>query len=102
MAAERCGYLVLTNISHRQWSYHIDERRQVIGRADDVDIPVPRDFDRVSRWHAEVWTERSGMWIRDIFRKLNLLSRVQLMGWIKRVNATDVPLRAAERKDQKR
>jgi len=59
-------YLVMTNIPHRQWSYKIEERRKVIGRSPDADIPVPDHFDRVSRRHAEVWIDKYGPWIRDL------------------------------------
>ncbi|MCI0680809.1 MAG: FHA domain-containing protein [Gemmataceae bacterium] len=65
MTAMIHGYLVLKNIPDREWSYPINERRQTIGRAPDCQVRVPNHFDSVSRRHAEVWSDRKGMWIRD-------------------------------------
>jgi DNA-binding CsgD family transcriptional regulator len=59
------AYLVLKNIPERDWSYPIDERRQSVGRALDADIRVPDHFDSVSRRHAEIWSDRKGIWICD-------------------------------------
>jgi hypothetical protein len=58
-------YLVLTNVSHAEWSHQIEERRKLIGRSPDADIRIPDRFESVSRRHAEVWTDKYGPWLRD-------------------------------------
>lgn len=59
-------FLILVNIPPRDWSYPLLEQRQVIGRAPGVEIPVPKRFNRVSRRHAEVWSDKLGLWIQDL------------------------------------
>jgi DNA-binding CsgD family transcriptional regulator len=65
MSEAIAGYLVLKNIPDREWSYPIDERRQSVGRSPECNIRIPDHFDSVSRRHAEVWSDRKGMWLHD-------------------------------------
>jgi DNA-binding CsgD family transcriptional regulator len=63
--AEAAAFLVLKNIPEEEWSYPIDERRRTVGRSSDADVRIPDHFDSVSRHHAEIWSDRKGLWIRD-------------------------------------
>lgn len=60
------GYLILTNESPANWLAVVEHRRQVIGRSRHCDISLPGHFAHVSRRHAEVFTDRCGIWIRDL------------------------------------
>lgn len=74
--------LILTNHPTGGWCHLIEERRKVIGRADNVDIPLPTRFRSVSRQHAEVWRDHRGCWIRDLGSRIG--TRVNLV-WIDRL-----------------
>ena len=60
------AYLIITNVSPKNWSAELSEEVQVAGRAPDVDIVVPQAYRSVSRRHAEVWQDDRGRWIRDL------------------------------------
>ena len=70
MQSLESGYLVLTNIPEREWSFRIERRRIVLGRSPKADIPIPGRFRGVSRRHAELWVDRYGAWVRDLGSKL--------------------------------
>jgi len=74
--------LILTNHPTGGWCHAIEERAKVIGRADDVDIPVPAQFRSVSRKHAEVWRDHRGFWIRDLGSRVG--TRINLV-WVDRL-----------------
>jgi DNA-binding CsgD family transcriptional regulator len=76
--------LILTNHPTGGWCYQVDERHKVIGRAEDVDIPVPKRFRSVSRKHAEIWRDHRGCWILDLGSRQG--TRVNLI-WIDRLPA---------------
>jgi DNA-binding CsgD family transcriptional regulator len=59
------AFLVLKNIPEEEWSYPIDERHRTVGRSSEADVHIPDHFDSVSRRHAEIWSDRKGLWIRD-------------------------------------
>lgn len=59
-------FLLMTNISPSDWSYEIEERRQLIGRADEAEIRIPRSYQFVSRRHAQIWCNQKGIWISDV------------------------------------
>src|SRR5262245_61628640 len=65
MSEAAAAFLVLKNIPERDWSYPIEERRLMVGRAPDADVRIPDHFDSVSRRHAEIWSDRKGIWICD-------------------------------------
>lgn len=79
--------LILTNHPTGDWHHQIDNRRLVIGRADDADIVVPSQFRSVSRRHAEIWQDEKGGWIRDLGSRQG--TRVNLI-WIDRLAAASV------------
>lgn len=83
MSATRSVSLLLTNHPAGGWFFTIDSHRKMIGRADDVEIPVPRKFRTVSRRHAEVWLDHRGCWIRDLGSRVG--TRVNLV-WIDRLS----------------
>jgi DNA-binding CsgD family transcriptional regulator len=60
------AFLVLKNISDREWSFPIDTNRRIVGRSRSADVRVPSRFESVSRRHAEVWADRYGVWIHDL------------------------------------
>jgi pSer/pThr/pTyr-binding forkhead associated (FHA) protein len=60
------SWLLIKNVSDEEWAYPIEERRKVVGRSRDAEIPIPPRFVRVSRRHAEVWVDRYGTWIHDL------------------------------------
>lgn len=64
MAAE--SYLVMTNVPPSKWCATVGEHRQLIGRAVDADIKVPAEHLGVSRRHAEIWADKSAIWIQDL------------------------------------
>jgi DNA-binding CsgD family transcriptional regulator len=76
--------LILTNHPTGGWCHQVDDRHKVIGRAEDVDIPVPKRFRSVSRRHAEIWMDRRGCWIQDLGSRQG--TRVNLI-WIDRLPA---------------
>ena len=59
------AYLLMTNVSHHEWQAPVYERSQVIGRLPDCDIVIPEEFVHVSRQHAEVGSDKDGLWIQD-------------------------------------
>lgn len=74
--------LILTNHPTGGWCHQVDEQHKVIGRAEDVDIPVPKRFRSVSRRHAEIWMDHRGCWIQDLGSRQG--TRVNLI-WIDRL-----------------
>ncbi|HEY2413392.1 MAG TPA: FHA domain-containing protein [Pirellulaceae bacterium] len=60
------AYLVMTNIPPQKWLGTLREKRQVLGRGDDVDFRVPADYTHVSRRHAEFWIDSSDCWVNDL------------------------------------
>lgn len=87
MTAMRSLSLVLTNHPTSGWYYQVSEKHQILGRADDVDIPVPKQFRTVSRRHAEIWMDRRGCWIRDLGSRQG--TRVNLI-WIDRLASAEL------------
>jgi DNA-binding CsgD family transcriptional regulator len=79
--------LILTNLPTGGWCHLIEQRRKVIGRADDVDIAVPTRFRSVSRKHAEVWRDHRGCWIRDLGSRVG--TRVNWV-WIDRLSQAKI------------
>lgn len=79
--------LVLTNHPTTGWRYQVDEARKIIGRAKAVDLPVPKQFQSVSRRHAEIWRDRRGCWIRDLGSRMG--TRVNLV-WIDHLAAASL------------
>lgn len=63
-------YLVLKNIPEREWSFALGAERRVLGSSRGADIPIPPQFTNVSRRHAELWTDRHGIWVRDLGSRL--------------------------------
>lgn len=59
-------WLVLVNHAPAQWLATISDRKQLIGRSPDADIPVPHQFRSVSRRHAEVWIDHHGVNLCDL------------------------------------
>lgn len=82
MNPARSVSLLLTNHPTGGWFYTVETARKTIGRADDVEIPVPKKFRTVSRRHAEVWFDHRGCWIRDLGSRVG--TRVNLV-WIDRL-----------------
>ncbi len=60
------AYLLMTNVSHREWQAPVFEHSQVIGRLPDCDIVIPEEHLHVSRHHAEVGCDKDGLWIQDL------------------------------------
>jgi DNA-binding CsgD family transcriptional regulator len=60
------AYLVMTNVSPEDWSARIDTTPRIIGRSRGADIRIPGQFRRVSRRHAEIWSDEEGhVWVRE-------------------------------------
>jgi DNA-binding CsgD family transcriptional regulator len=59
-------YVVLVNVSLREWCFRIDQGKSVIGRGKTVEIPVPVRFQHVSRVHAEFSRDKLGTTITDL------------------------------------
>ena len=82
MATQRIAYLVLKNVLHEDWSCPIESQPKVLGRSHSADIYINKRFPHVSRQHAEVWSDRYGLWIRD----LGSLSGIHINGvWVDHV-----------------
>jgi DNA-binding CsgD family transcriptional regulator len=60
------AYLVMTNVPPTTWLGTLDERHQMLGRGDDVELRIPAEFLYISRRHAEVWIDEAGPWISDL------------------------------------
>jgi DNA-binding CsgD family transcriptional regulator len=54
----------MTNVDPEDWCAAFSERRKLIGRDHQADIPIRRA--RVSRRHAEIWAGASSLGIRDL------------------------------------
>lgn len=59
------AYLILTNESIEIWCASIISSKKLIGRSKQCDILIPPKFLSVSRKHASIWGNASGMMIRD-------------------------------------
>jgi DNA-binding CsgD family transcriptional regulator len=59
------AYLILTNESIEIWCAAIVSAKKLIGRSKQCDIVIPPKFLSVSRRHASIWGNPSGMMIRD-------------------------------------
>jgi DNA-binding CsgD family transcriptional regulator len=66
MSETPVAFLVLKNIPDWNWSYPIDHHRRTIGRAPESGVLIPDHFDSVSRRHGEIWSDRKGIWLRDL------------------------------------
>lgn len=60
------AFLLMTNVSHKEWQAPVFNYAQVIGRLPDCDIQVPSAFVHVSRQHALVGADKDGLWIQDM------------------------------------
>jgi DNA-binding CsgD family transcriptional regulator len=58
------AFLIMTNVDPEDWCAAFSERRKLIGRDHQADIPVRRA--RVSRRHAEIWVRAPSLGIRDL------------------------------------
>jgi DNA-binding CsgD family transcriptional regulator len=58
------AFLTMTNVDPEDWCAAFSERRKLIGRDHQADIPIRRA--RVSRRHAEIWAGASSLGIRDL------------------------------------
>lgn len=83
MNPTRSVSLLLTNHPAGGWFHTVETQRKTIGRAEDVEISVPKKFRTVSRRHAEVWLDHRGCWIRDLGSRVG--TRVNLV-WIDRLS----------------
>jgi DNA-binding CsgD family transcriptional regulator len=59
-------YVVLVNVSPREWCFRIDQGKSLIGRSQTVEIPVPPRFRHVSRVHAELFRDKLDTTITDL------------------------------------
>jgi len=59
-------YLVIVNIPDNEWAAKIEPRRKVMGRSMTCDICTPVSYDSISRRHADVWCERTGVFLNDL------------------------------------
>ena len=58
------AYLVMTSSPRTGWAYPITEKRSVIGR--DSNCQLPLVYPTVSRRHCEVWAEDDRVYVRDL------------------------------------
>jgi len=58
-------YLVMVNVSDNEWVYKIDSRRKVVGRSQEADIRTPPQYSGISRRHAELWCDKTSIWLND-------------------------------------
>jgi DNA-binding CsgD family transcriptional regulator len=65
-SGSRICWLTIANYLPAEWVAMIDGTRQVIGRSPDADIRIPPKFQSVSRRHAEIWTDKCGISLRDL------------------------------------
>jgi DNA-binding CsgD family transcriptional regulator len=60
------AFLLLVNVSPTDWCAKVDGVRRMIGRSPDAQVRIPEQYTRVSRRHAEIWTEGRKFWLRDL------------------------------------
>jgi len=58
--------LVLVNVPTAEWSFPVGEERQLVGRSADAKIQIPANHRSVSRRHAEIWSEKRKICMRDL------------------------------------
>jgi DNA-binding CsgD family transcriptional regulator len=61
------AYLVMTNVEPEDWCAAFSERRKLIGRDPQADVPARYTY--VSRRHAEIWANAGNLGIRDLGSK---------------------------------
>jgi DNA-binding CsgD family transcriptional regulator len=50
------AYLMMTNVAPEDWCARVDQSPRMIGRSSEAGIRIPAKFKRVSRKHAEIWS----------------------------------------------
>jgi DNA-binding CsgD family transcriptional regulator len=63
------AYLTMTNVDPQDWCVAFTSRPKLIGRSPQVDVPISDRHVGVSRRHAEIWTDRGTLQIRDVGSK---------------------------------
>lgn len=63
---QQAVFLVMVNIPEEDWSYAIEGQRKIIGRSSKSQIRIPDQYERISRRHAEVWCDKSQIWVNDL------------------------------------
>lgn len=58
------AFLTMTNVDPEDWCAAFAERRKLVGR--DVQADVPLRHAHVSRRHAEIWAQPTSLGIRDL------------------------------------
>jgi DNA-binding CsgD family transcriptional regulator len=61
------AYLIMTNVEPEDWCAAFADRRKLIGRDPQADVPARQTF--VSRRHAEIWSSPKSLVIRDLGSK---------------------------------
>ena len=60
------AYLMMTNVSPGTWLRALYATPQIVGRACDNEIVIPKTCVTVSRRHLRVWAEGDGVFVRDL------------------------------------
>lgn len=60
------AYLMLTNVTPKEWLAKVLGYPQLIGRHFDCEISIPEKYRQVSRKHAQIEYRSNNFWIRDI------------------------------------
>lgn len=65
-APENEAVLLILNVAPYVWQAPVTSHPQVIGRLPECDIVIPGKYTHVSRQHALIGNDGSGIWIQDL------------------------------------
>jgi len=60
------AYLLMTNVSPGAWLRAVHSSPQILGRAFDNEIVIPKTYQTVSRRHLRIWSNGETILIRDL------------------------------------